>query len=229
MWAVELLSERVASFLASDEGERVLKRYLGRQKLSFQLIEDVAQRALLRVVTFERRNPEFEPSNLAAWTSRVVHRTTQDVVRGRVRRGDDRVFAFDTNEATDDFWDHQADDRPGVDEEVEFETVDLVIAAERVDGVRRRLALGLAKKPYPVAAAMCMVTITCDGAEPAEDCPRPRGGVSQDQAPWWAAVFYSGKTNCFALNGVVEDDAMRARRSRALKEAKAVLEEATRG
>lgn len=222
------LSERVAAFLA-DDGEKVVNRNLRRHGLSYRLFDDLVQGTLLRVLTVEHKEPDFEPDNLAAWASRLVQREARDVLRGRKRREKREELVRERSDDHTSFWDRQAEDARALDEKVEFETVDLVISTEHVAGVRRRLAQGLSSKPYPAAAAMCMVTMVCDGAEPAEDCPRPRGGVSQDEVPWWAAVFYSGKVNCFAIDGAEEDAAMRARRSRALRETKALLEEATHG
>jgi DNA-directed RNA polymerase specialized sigma24 family protein len=224
------LSERVAAFLAGDEGERVVNRYLRAQDLRNELFDDVVQGALLRAFRRERTQPEFEPDNLEAWTSRLVSFEVRDLLRGRRRRRKREVLVHESStEDETSFWDRQPDGAPQLEDEVEFAAVDLPRSDESVAGVRRRLVQGLSSRPYPVAAAMCMVNIACDGAEPAEDCPRPRGGVSQDQVPWWAAVFYSGKVNCFAIDGAEEDAAMRARRSRALRETKAILEEATNG
>ena len=222
------LSERVAAFLAG-EGERVVRRQLDRHRLPRELFDDIVEGVLWRVLHVERNDRAFEPDNLEAWVSRLVQREARDVLRGRLRRRARESPVFEGPENEDTLWDHQADEGLTPDQEVEFETVDLVLSDEQVAAVRGRLAGVLASKPYPAAAALCMVTMFCDGAEPADDVPRPQGGVGQDQAPWWAAVFYSGRTNCFAVNGLEEDPAMRKRRSRAMKEARAILEDATHG
>jgi len=226
---MKLLSERVAAFLTSDDGERVVNRYLRGQDLRDDLFDDVVQGALLRALRRERTEPEFEPDNLEAWTSRLVSSEVRDLLRGRRRRRKREALVHERGEDEASFWDRQPDAALHLEDQVEFETVDLPRSDEKVAVIRRRLVHGLSSKPYPAAAAMCMVSMACDGAEPAEDCPRPRGGVSQEQVPWWAAVFYSGKVHCFAIDGAEEDDAMRARRSRALRETKAILEEATNG
>ncbi len=222
------LSERAAAFLAGD-GHSVVRGQLRRHGLPVDVFDDIVQGVLCRVLRVELETPGFEPENLEAWTSRVVQRETRDILRGRVRRLDRETPVFEGTDDGSDFWDRQPDRAPSPEDEVEFETVDMAISAERIVGVRRRLAQALTSKPYPAAAALCLVTISSDGAEPADDCPRPRGGVSQDQAPWWAAVFYSGRRTCFAVDGDHEDAAMRTRRSRALRETRTILEGAIRG
>lgn len=227
------LSERVAAFLAGD-GERVVRGQLRRHGLQSHHLDDVVEGTLWRALRAEQNDPEFEPDSLERWTSRLVQRQTRDVLRARNRRWDHEAPVADRlgtdDGAAESFWDQQyeRDERtPG--EEVEFETIDLAYSAQQVDRIRRRVGEVLATRPSPAAAALCLVTMLCDGAEPAEDCPTPRGGVSPEQAQWWAAVFYSGSVNCFPLNGTEEDQAMRTRRSRAVRHTRAVLEEATHG
>jgi hypothetical protein len=220
---VDRLSERVATFLAGKDGKRIIRRELDRRGLPAHVFDDVLEGVHWRALRAEANNPTFDPDVLAAWVTRQVQWETVDVLRGRIKLRRDEVLRSERHDGQ--VWEQTADVAPAPDEEFEFEAVDLAISAERVGAVRKRLTLALGSKPYPAAAAFCVVAMFCDGAEPADDCPKPKGGVAESEAPWWAAVFYSGRTSCFPLDGTEEDAAMRKRRSRALHDAKKLLEE----
>lgn len=220
------LAERAAEFLKSKEGQNVVRRQAMRHGLREHLIDDVVQEVLLRALRAEEKG--FEPDVLEAWVSRLVQWQARDLYRGCGRRRQHEDAAFGEAGLPDRPWD-PADAVLGPDDEVVFEAVDLAISAEHVAAIRLRLAQALSSKPYPAAGGLCVVSIACDGAEPAADCPRPGGGVAQSEVAWWAGVFYSGQTTCFPRGGVGEDNTMRKRRSRALKATKDLIEEATGG
>lgn len=223
---VRRLAERAADFLRSTEGQDIVRGRLTRHNLPKHLFDDVVQEVLLRALRAEEQG--FEPDVLEAWVSRLVQWETRDLLRGGVRRRQHEDVALGEAGLADRPWD-PTEGPLGPDDEVVFEAVDLAISAEHVAAIRLRLAQALSSKPYPAAGGLCLVTIACDGAEPAADCPRPGGGVAQSEAAWWAGVFYSGQTNCFPRGGVGEDNTMRKRRSRALKATKDLIEEAAGG
>jgi DNA-directed RNA polymerase specialized sigma24 family protein len=210
----------------SKPGQDVVRREVASRNIPEHYFDDVVQEVFLRAVRAEEKG--FEPDVLEAWVTQLVQWETRDLLRGRGRRRRHEDVAVGDAGLADRLWD-PTEAPLGPDDEVVFEAVDLAIAAEHVAAIRLRLAQALSSKPYPAAGALCLVTIACDGAEPAADCPRPSGGVAQSEAAWWAGIFYSGQTSCFPSAGLSEDNTMRKRRSRALKATKDLVEEAVGG
>ena len=208
----------------------MVRRQMTRLRLRDHLFDDIVQEVLLQALRAEEQG--FEPDVLEAWVSRLVQNRARDALRGHLRRHQREGVAvgkaLGRSDVTEPAWD-PTETQLVPEDEVVFETVDLVVAGERLAATRRRLAQALSSAPHSAAGGLCVMTIVCDGAEPAADCPSPIGGVAQSQAAWWAGVFYSGQTSCFPRDGSGEDNAIRQRRSRALKATKALLEEATSG
>ena len=94
--------------------------------------------------------------------------------------------------------------------------------------VRRAVAAQLSNaRPWAGAAAMTVLTLTVH-----RDVPVPPGVPTPDanddlQLIRWAALYLAGQRTCFPTDGNAEDDAMRKRRSRALRAVDDVLVTAT--
>jgi DNA-directed RNA polymerase specialized sigma24 family protein len=213
------LPERAAAYLAGD-GRQVVRRHLRAHGLGADLFDDVAQDALVRCLSAERRG--VEPASVPAFVSELVRRSARDLLRGHLRRPEGHLAGSPpgANGEPDQLDDIEAADRP--DEEV-VSAHELARLGAVVDGLRAQLAARLARNPERAAGALVVLAIAHGDATPAADCPSPDGGVAQGEALYWAGVFYGGPGGCFPLDGQVDDAAMRQRRSRALRQVKATL------
>ena len=217
----EELVEEAAGFLQRD-GQQVVRRYLRSGALPVTLFDDLVQEVLLRVIGAHRRGTEI--LDVEAFVATVARRTAVDLVRGLLRRPEVQLPEEDAGE--DPMADVPAPDDP---EQEIVSAEELAQLGRIIDTVRRRLAARLGQNPDRAAGALAVLAIAHGDAEPADDCPRPVGGVAADEATAWAGLFYGGADRCFPTDGDPEDAAMRKRRSRALARQRELLQEALRG
>ena len=208
------IPEAAALFLTSAEGRAAVRRARARAGLPPAVEDDLAQEVLRRLTVAAGRLREV--GNLAALVTTVAHRAAVDLLRGRVRGPQEIV-------------------RPTLvdpDVEVRVPSLDgaspLDVEADVVGGalladVRRRVLAAAADDPARAAAALAFLAITCDGAVPGDDCPRPAGGASPDEAATWAALWYAGHRDCFTATPTVGAAAVRKRRSRRTGRLRALL------
>ena len=91
------------------------------------------------------------------------------------------------------------------------------------DDIRRRL-LRHGTPAWQISAALTVVAVGVDDAEPGHDCPLPSGGAGDRETALWAGLWYAGQHTCFDNDSA----AVRKRRSRASTAVATVLAEAGR-
>ena len=216
------LYERAATYLQGADGRRMVAGRLDRYRLPAGLLDDVVQDTMIRVWRADERGDA--PDNVEAFVTTLAQRAARDLLRGLLRRPEGHLAAASEHQEGWEFADDEGDpvERLAVAER-------LSELGDRVDQTRVRLAESLSVKPHPAAAALAVLAIVHGDAEPAADCPKPAGGVAQEEGVWWAGVFYGGPDGCFATDDRSGDVAMRKRRSRALKATKNAVSEAVDG
>ncbi len=90
------------------------------------------------------------------------------------------------------------------------------------DDVRDEL-VGLDMEPWERSAALTMVAIQVDRAEPGEQCPKPGQGAAATSRTDWAALWYAGRRNVFVAQDGESETAVRQRRARMIKTFRAKL------
>jgi DNA-directed RNA polymerase specialized sigma24 family protein len=195
--------EDVDAFLRSPRGHAATWRALDRQHLPQSLAEDVVQEVLARTAHAEAAGTAIE--NPEAWAARLLHRASVDLLRGELRaRWPAELTRIDAADAAND---PAAAGAPALD--------DLDAAATR--DLRR--ALLTAVPPVTAAGALARLAIVL-GAEPAPDCPQPKGGAGADAAADWAAIWYGGEHAAFTRP---DTPTVRKRRERAINAMRAAL------
>lgn len=212
------LHERAMAFLQKPSGRAMVDRRVARYGLPGDLADDVIQDTLVRSLQAERRGTE--PDNVEAFVTTLVQRSARDLLRGHLRRPEGYLAGPADDDATWDPADLAGDTDPAT------RLVTAEDAAElggRVDAVRAELVGGLVRGAHASAAALTVLAIVHDAAEPAADTPRPAGGVAAEERIWWAGVFYGGPDGCFGTDDRAPNATTRKRRSRALAATKAAL------
>ena len=206
-WAPTL--EGVAAWLRAREGAARVRRALDRHRLPAALADDLAQEVLCRTWRALGRGEVI--NSVPAFASVLLARAAVDVVRGRARRGElAEVWAGGVARPPE-----EAHDGDPVGE-----TVAVALDRPGADGVRRELQTLAGPQPAAGAAALAYVTLVADHVAPPPGCPAPEGGVDPEEALAWAALWCSGRDDCFETGAPA---AVRARRSRALRAMRALL------
>lgn len=202
--------DRVLAWLLSPAGRQAAERARWRMHLPEHLLDDVvsaaAQRAIAAAV------PDGSIANVAGFATRLLQRGAQDLVRARAR--DDTLLRRlgSPTDLDDDGWATVADPEPGPFDDGRL-------------GAATRLAVArhAARSVPAAAAALTVLAIRHDGAEPADDCPQPRSRVGDLEAATWAGLWYAGQHGCFPTAGGADDAAIRKRRERAARAVHQVL------
>jgi DNA-directed RNA polymerase specialized sigma24 family protein len=204
----------VAAWLRAREGRARVRRALDRHRLPPALADDLAQEVLCRAWRALGRGEVI--NSVPAFVTVLLARAAVDVVRGRARRGE--LAEAPAGAGASSLEGAHDGDPVG-------ETVAVVLDRPGADGVRRELHGLAGPQPVAGAAALAYVTLVADDVPPLAGCPAPEGGVDPDEALAWAALWCSGRDDCFDAGaaGAIAPGAVRARRSRALRAMRALL------
>ena len=191
----------VLTWLSQPQALRAAERELRRLRLPLSLADDALQDARLRIWRARLRNTAA-PVNPSAYAYRVIQNAVRDLQRpGRAPYYDDKL-----DEAA------SAPQAPAPTVPVDLE-----------DECRRIAYAVIADSPRPAAAALHLLTFLLH-----RDVPIPRAAptpetVDDQHAAEWAALWLAGQVDCFPRDGEVEDQAIRQRRSRAIRAARSHL------
>lgn len=199
------------AWLASDDARSAAAAELHRRALPVALVDDVLGAAAIAVGAAAGSDAIAQVANPIAYARRVVTTKTIDLLRGRIRsRAHETPLDDDLDVAS-------ADGDAALD----------VAAGEMEDHMRVVLHPFLAgRRPWAAAAALTALTLAIH-----RDVRLPRRVPAPDAASSgdvdrWAALWLAGVRDCFPVDGMNDDAAMRQRRSRALRAVDAVLREA---
>lgn len=202
--------DRVLAWLLSPAGRQAADRARWRLHLPEHLVDDVvsaaAQRAIAAVVA------DGSIANVAGFATRLLQRGAQDLVRARVRDERLRRHLGAPIDLDDVGWAAVAEPEPGP------------LDDGRLGAATRQAVARHAARSVPAAAAaLAVLAIRHDGAEPAEDCPQPRSRVGELEAATWAGLWYAGQRGCFPPPGGADEPKIRKRRERAARAVHEVL------
>jgi hypothetical protein len=180
--------------------------------------------------------------SVPAFATTLLSRAAVDLLRGRTRRGE--ALERPGTEAGGP----EAEARhgnAGVGADPVGDAVAYAVDPSLADGLRRSVHGLLGPRPATGAAALAYVTLVADDVPPPGDCPAPEGGVDPHEALAWAALWCTGRDDCFEVGCTTLTDpaaptdpaavgdagraAIRARRSRALRAMRALLAQAATG
>jgi hypothetical protein len=219
--------EVVNAWLWGSEGRTRVRHALDRYRLPPTLADDLAQEVLYRAWLAIARGEAI--ISVPAFATTLLSRAAVDLLRGRARRGEDlEPPGAESGDRVDP--DPEADADAGTDPV--GDTVAVALDPPVADGMRRSLHGLLGPQPAAGAAALAYVTLVADDVPPPADCPAPRGGVDPQERLAWAALWCTGRDDCFEAppgRPAADPAATRARRSRALRTMRALLARAANG
>lgn len=201
---------RVLAWLLGPAGRQAADRARWRVHLPEHLVDDIVSAAAQRAIAAVAADEPIV--NVAGLATRLLQRGAQDLVRARVR--DERLLRRLGAPAhlDDDGWAAVIDAEPGPVDDGSLGAVTRIAVARHA-----------ARSVPAAAAALAVLAIRHDGAEPAEDCPQPRSRVGELEAATWAGLWYAGQHECFPPPGGTDEPKIRKRRERAARAVHQVL------
>ena len=230
--------EGVNAWLWGPEGRGRVRHAIDRYRLPAALADDLAQEVLYRAWRAIGRGEAIV--SVPAFATTLLSRAAVDLLRGRSRRGEglERPGAEARAGHLDDREDPGAPADPGRSSQTTTsadpvgDAVALALDPPVADGMRRSLHGLLGPRPTAGAAALAYVTLVADDVPLPVDCPAPEGGVDPEEGLAWAALWCTGREDCFEAGtggAGAPEAAIRARRSRALRAMRAILAQAANG
>jgi hypothetical protein len=231
--------EGVNAWLRGPGGRTRIGHTVDRYRLPPALADDLVQEVLYRAWRAIRGDEAVVSA--PAFATTLLTRAAVDLLRGRAPREEapERPGApsgplADADAGTERESGTVAGAAPGAGPV--GDAVPVALDAPLADDMRRSLHGLLGPYPATGAAALAYVTLVADGVPPPSDCPAPEAGVDPEEGRAWAALWCSGRDDCFEAGpGGPADDptggqgAVRARRSQALRAMRALLSRAESG
>jgi DNA-directed RNA polymerase specialized sigma24 family protein len=215
--------EGVNAWLWGPQGRTRVRHALDRYRLPGTLADDLAQEVLYRAWRAIGRGETIV--SVPAFATTLLSRAAVDLLRGRTRRAEARERPG--AEAGDP--DAEAGAGRGAGCDPVGNGVAAAIDPPVADHLRRSVHGLLGARPATGAAALAYVTLVADDVPPPKGCPAPQGGVDADEALAWAALWCTGRDDCFDAASNADPATVRARRSRALRAMRALLAQAATG
>jgi len=176
---------------------------------------DVAVKVLHAAEVAARRGAVLE--NVGGWTTTVIRRRAADIAKGAEFRNRAVMTSTSRDDSDDAGMDQYADDQDGGD--VSCDALDPAV----LDSLRHRLAATCGHRPRASSAALTMISVIAELAEPGGHCPRPMSGATSLDAAAWVGLWYAGQRDLFPLGGASDTPAVRKARSRAMSFARTEL------
>jgi hypothetical protein len=243
--------EGVNAWLWGPEGRSRVRYAIDRYRLPVALADDLAQEVLYRAWRAIGRGEAIV--SVPAFATTLLSRAAVDLLWGRSRRGEDLEPGADAEPGHPGSPAHTgspadpsdpADPGAGAPADPSAtgadpvgDAVALALDPPLADGMRRSIHGLLGPRPAAGAAALAYVTLVADEVPPPTGCPIPEGGVDPEEGLAWAALWCTGRDDCFdvrpgrmgAGGAGAPAAAIRARRSRALRAMRALLAQAANG
>jgi hypothetical protein len=205
-------ADLVSLWLMSAEGQRVVARTLRDLKLPSAFDADLVISVCHSADQMAARGVAIE--SIPAWATRTLRLRAIDLVRSprssRVQMGvgpDGEDLAFDVRDPADAI----------ASSSVEIDASD----------VRRRLGTSWGRLDgWQVSAALTVLSVLYDEADPGVGCPQPVGGASEHEAAHWVGLWYSGRRDLFPGPDIASSNTLTKRRSRASSAVKQLLRSA---
>ncbi len=202
---VQVVLDDVDDWLSSTDGQRAVGQALGSVNLPPTFDAYLVEKVSLEAQQFLDGGKAIRSA--PAWCTVRLRSRALDLVRsprGRKRNvtSDDELTVL----AGDEGPDHAS-----------------TIAAELGVVALRKALLRAAEAPWVVSAALTVVAVTFDEAQPGSGCPTPDGGASAAEAQRWVGLWYAGRHRCFD-HGRNPEDAVRQHRSRDGRKVKDLLQ-----
>ena len=205
-------ADRVSLWLMSADGLAAVKRTLRDLRLSDAFDTDLIVSVCHAAGQMVAKQQPIE--SIPAWTTRTLKLRAIDLVRSP-RTSRLQLVVDNSDDAVHDLADHLADPTD------QFNDADVQLDAV---AVRRQLSDEWHTKPsWSVSAALTVLTVLYDEANPSDDCPQPASGASDVESAHWVGLWYSGKRDLFPHPDQPADNTITKRRSRATTEVRNLL------
>jgi hypothetical protein len=217
-------ADRVSLWLMSAEGLAAMQRTRRDLRLADGFDTDLIVSVCHAAEQMAAQGERIE--SIPAWTKRTLRlRATHLLEPPRTSRV--RYVVNGQGGVADDPLDEL------VDPADQFDDLDTALDAQRV---RDRLTdAWFTKPPWSVSAALTVLAVLCDEADPSDDCPQPLNGASDIEAAHWVGLWYAGRRDVFPdshqpadqptdqRTGQPFDQTITKRRSRATTEVRNLL------